>query len=45
LPPDRWTELSEDSLAAAARLSWKEIARETRAVYLKKLEEVRGRHR
>jgi glycosyltransferase involved in cell wall biosynthesis len=45
LPPDHWTELSEDSLAAAARLSWKEIARETRAVYLQKLEEVRGRHR
>ncbi len=45
LPEDRWTELSEDSLAAAARLSWKEIARETRAVYLQKLEEVRGRRR
>ncbi|HSG38165.1 MAG TPA: glycosyltransferase [Thermoanaerobaculia bacterium] len=44
LPVDRWTELSEDALAAAARLSWKEIAEETRAIYLQKLEEVRGRH-
>lgn len=45
LPVDRWSELSEDALAAAARLSWREIAAETRAVYMKKLEEVRGRRR
>jgi glycosyltransferase involved in cell wall biosynthesis len=42
LPPDRYAELAEDSLRAAARLSWREIAAATREAYLRLLEEIRG---
>ncbi|HEY3569724.1 MAG TPA: glycosyltransferase [Thermoanaerobaculia bacterium] len=42
LPPDRYAELAEDSLRAAARLSWREIAAATREAYLRRLEEIRG---
>lgn len=41
LPAERWAALSEEALAAAARLSWQEIARETRAAYTDRLLEVR----
>jgi glycosyltransferase involved in cell wall biosynthesis len=41
LPAERWAALSEEALAAAARLSWREIAAETRAVYLDRLERLR----
>jgi len=41
LSPEGYGELSEDSLRAAARLSWREIARETRAAYVQRLTEVR----
>lgn len=40
LAPDRWTELSEDGLRAAAGLSWREIARRTRETYRERWEGV-----
>jgi glycosyltransferase involved in cell wall biosynthesis len=40
--PERYAELSEDSLRAAARLSWREIAAATRETYLRRLREVNG---
>ncbi len=40
LAPDRWTELSEDGLRAAAGLSWREIARQTRETYRERWEGV-----
>jgi glycosyltransferase involved in cell wall biosynthesis len=40
--PERYAELSEDSLRAAARLSWREIAAATRETYLRRMREVNG---
>jgi glycosyltransferase involved in cell wall biosynthesis len=41
LPPERYAESAEDSLQAAARLSWREIATATRETYLHRLLEIR----
>lgn len=41
LPSEAYAARSEESLRAAARLSWREIAAATREAYLRRLEEVR----
>jgi glycosyltransferase involved in cell wall biosynthesis len=40
--PEDYAELSDDSLRAAARLSWREITAATRETYLRRLGEVKG---
>lgn len=41
LTPERYEAASDDALATAARLSWREIAEGTRDIYMRRLEEVR----